>query len=170
MIPASLTVGGLGVGLAILGVNLWKWWKSPGRDPKALLPFAAGLSLGALATLCAGGLLGVLAGWTAGLNNKAGEVAVPGATGTSSGAVARGSMGALTSGGALLVFLLAVAYVVAWRAANKELKRKLLGGWWSGATLSLSAGAAGILASTLVPLVNDAGGEVLAFFEGGGFL
>ncbi|MCA1845091.1 MAG: hypothetical protein LC792_18235 [Actinobacteria bacterium] len=166
-----LTVGGLGIGLAILGTSLWTWWKSPGRDPKNLAPFASGFCLGALATICTGGILGVLASWTAGLNNKAGGSAVPTATGSEPEAVARGTLGTLTPGGALVVFLLAVGFVIAWRAASKkELKRRMFGGWWSGVALSLSAGAAGVLAETLLPIVNGSGETLLAWFNAGGGL
>ncbi|AEW94620.1 MULTISPECIES: hypothetical protein [Streptomycetaceae] len=169
MSHTALTVGGLAVGLAITGVNAWSWWKSPGRDPKHLLPFASGFALGALSTIC-GGLLGAAAGWTAGLNNAAGGHIVPGATGTGAGTVARGAAGGLTPGGALLTFLLLVGVIVAWRAATKVLKRRLAGGWWAGATLTLSAGVAGLIGSTIVPVVNTGGDSVLAWFNGGAVL
>lgn len=160
-----LTVGGLAVGLAITGVNLWHWWKSPGRDPKNLAPFGGAFVLGGLSTLC-GGLLGILAGWTAGANNAAGKHAVTSVAGGHTGTVVHKAAGQLTPGGALATFLIAVGVIVAWRAANKQLKRRLAGGWWAGATLTLSAGMAGLFVN-VVNLVNNFGGGILGWFNGG---
>lgn len=166
MNPAVLTVGGLGVGLAITGVNLWHWWRSPGRDPKHLAPFGGAFVLGGLSTLC-GGLLGTLGGWTAGANNAAGRNAVRGVAGGQAGVVAHKAAGQLTPGGALATFLIAVGVVIAWRAANRQLKRRLAGGWWAGATLTLSAGMAGLFVH-VVMLVNSVGGGMLGWFNRGG--
>jgi hypothetical protein len=159
-----LTVGGLAVGLAITGVNLWHWWKSPGRDPKNLAPFGGAFVLGGLSTLC-GGLLGTLGGWTAGANNAAGRHAVTSVAGGRAGTVAHKAAGTLTPGGALATTLIAVGVFVTWRAASKQLKRKLAGGWWAGATLTLSAGMAGLFVH-VVTLVNSVGGGVLGWFNG----
>lgn len=165
----ALTVGGLAIGLVLLGVALWTWWKSPGRDPKILLNFGAGYCLGALSTVC-GGILGVLSGWTAGLNNKGGEHAVPGTTGSGNGTINSGSAGQLTQGGGLAVFLLAACIFIAWRAAGKVAKRRLTAGWWSGATLTLSSGMAAVVGSSLLPGANSVGDHIIAWFNGGGGL
>jgi hypothetical protein len=164
MSDTALTVGGLAVGLSITGVNLWHWYKA-GKDPKNLAPFGSAFALGGLSTLC-GGLLGTLAGWTAGANNAAGKNAVAGVAGGQAGTVNAGTAGQLTQGGALATALIAVGVFVAWRAANKQLKRKLAGGWWAGATLTLSAGMAGLFVH-VVSLVNSVGGGVLGWFNGG---
>lgn len=161
----SLTLGGLAIALTILLLNVRTWWKSPGRDPKVLGPFTAGFALGALATICTGGLLGWLAGCTAGITNSIGSKAVPGATGTGDDVLASGSLGTLTAEGGVIVFLLAVGVFFAWKAASKELKRRMAGGLICGATLCLTAGIAGAL-DWLPELVNGAGQQVRAAVEG----
>lgn len=161
----NITVGAAAIGLAILGVNLWRWWKTSSRAPKDLAPFGGYFALGALSTVC-GGILGVLNGWTVHLNNKGGNHAIPGTTGTDTSAITTGSAGHLTPGGGLAVFLLAVAAVVAWKAAGKTDKRRMLGGWWAGATLTWTSGVASLVATTLTPAANSVGDQVLSTLNG----
>lgn len=160
----TLSIGGLGVALAILWANLRPWWKG-GRDPKQLLPFGHGFTVGALATVCAGGVLGLLAGCTAGVANTAGRRAVPGTTGTSDGTIAHASLGQLTPGGGLVVFLLAVGLVIAWKSTGKAEKKRMAGGAFCGSTLCLTAGIAGLL--TWLPSVANASGGWLLGLVGG---
>lgn len=164
----QLTLGGLAIALAVLYANLRPWWKG-GRDPKQLAPFGSGFALGALATICAGGLLGWLAGCSAGVTNTVGDKAVPGTTGTTSGALTKGSLGQLTAEGGVVVFLLAVGVVLAWKAAGKLDKRRIAGGMICGTTLCLTAGVAGLLA-WLPQVINGAGAAGRAAIEGAGLL
>lgn len=161
----ALTAGALAVSLAITGINLWRWWKSPGRDPKNLLHFAGGFLTGGLATIC-GGLLGTLAGWTAGVDNAIGQHAVSGTTGRAAQAMNHGTAGQLTPGGAIVTVLIATGFVVAWRAAPKPVKKKLLGGAWAGATLVITVGVAGLFVH-VVAMVNGVGDTGYAWFNGG---
>lgn len=165
----ALSLFGLTISLAVLGANLRTWWKSPGRDPKTLGPFAGGFTLGALATVCAGGVLGLLAGCGTDLTNTAGGRAVGGTTGSTDSTLASGTLGTLTPEGAMVVFLLTVGVVITWRAAGKEIKRRMAGGLLCGATLCATAGIASLL-NWLPGTANAIGQGIRAAVEGGGIL
>jgi hypothetical protein len=160
----ALTAGALAVSLAIAGANGWTWYKT-GKDPKNLIHFGSGFALGGLATIC-GGLLGVLAGWSAGIGNTAGRSAVSSTTGATKAAMNHGAAGTLTPGGAIVTFLLAVGFVIAWRAASKVIRRRLLGGFFCGTTLVITVGVAGLFAH-VVGLVNGIGDSGYQWFNGG---
>lgn len=165
MSNTALTVGGLAVSLAATGIHGWKWWKTAGRKPADLAPFAGSYILGGLSTLCAG-ILGILAGWTALLGNGIGKHAVTSASGGPGNVVNRGTAGVLTPGGHLVAFLFAVAFVVAWKAASKTVKHKLWWGWFSGATMTLTVGVAGLFLH-VTGVANGLGDGVLGWFNGG---
>lgn len=164
MSSPALTAGALAVSLAIAGANGWTWYKT-GKDPKNLIHFGSGFALGGLATICTG-LLGVLAGWSAGIGNTAGRSAVSSSTGTGKATLVHGSAGQLTPGGAIVTFLLAVGFVVAWRAASKVIRRRLLGGFFCGSTLVITVGVAGLFVH-VVGLVNGVGDSGYQWFNGG---
>lgn len=159
-----LTGGCLAVSLAIAGMNGWHWYKT-GKDPKNLLHFGSGFALGGLATICTG-LLGVLAGWSVAVGNAAGRHAVSGATGKNAAPLNHGTAGQLSAGGAIITFLLAVGFIVAYRAANKTIKRRLAGGFFCGATLVVTVGMAGLFVH-VVGMVNGIGNPVMGWFNGG---
>ena len=97
----ALSVGGLGVGLAVLVWYLLRWWNSQkniktGKDWRSLTPLASGITLGILAASCAGGLLGTVAGWVRSLSNMAGDKAISGATGTATQTIGTAGVPALT--------------------------------------------------------------------------
>ncbi|GCD46131.1 hypothetical protein [Streptomyces paromomycinus] len=165
----SLSLGGLALSLVIAYANLWPWWKS-GHDPKKLIPFGEGLALGSVSTICAGGLLGVLAGCSAGAGNTVGDKTLSGVTGVQGGAAfGRGDLGHLTPEGAVVVLLMTVGVVLAWRAAGKNDKKKIAGGVFVGTTLSLTAGVAGLL-GFLPDAINMIGQQGRATLEGAGIL
>lgn len=165
MSSTTLTAGALAISLAVTGYNLWQWWKTPARDPKVLLPFAGSYVLGGLSTIC-GGLIGTLGVWTAGASNGAGKHVVSGTAGATASTLNRGNAGQLTPGGAILTVLIAFGFIVAWKAASKVIKKKLFGGWVSGATLTLSVGVAGLFVH-VVGLINGIGDSGYAWFNGG---
>lgn len=163
----AATTGAIGLDAVLLYANLRPWLKSQDRDPRVLGPFGSGLALGSLSTLCTGGVLGVLAAWLGGAQNRAGSHVVPGSTGTTDSTLARGDMGHLTAGGGLIVFVLAAALVLAWRAtgkgdAGKQLRRRMAGGVLCGVSLGVTVAVASILRSTLVAAVNSGGDQILA--------
>lgn len=164
MSSPALTAGALSVSLGIAGVNLWHWYKT-GKDPKRLVHFGSGFGLGGLATIC-GGLLGTIAGWSASAVNTAGRSAVSSTTGASKAVMNHGDAGQLTAGGAIVTVLLLVGFVVAWRAASKEIRRRLLGGFICGSTLVITVGVAGLFVH-VVGLVNGVGDSGYSWFNGG---
>lgn len=168
MTTSQLTLSGAAISLAVLYLNLRPWWKG-GRNPKDLVPFGVSFLLGALSTVCVGGLLGWLAGCSATGANTVGEKTVPGATGTQDAALARGSLGQLTTEGGVVVALLTVAVGAMWKAAGEKDRRRMAGGAWCGATLCLTAGVAGAL-SGLPDAANHLGEGLRAALEGQGVL
>lgn len=164
MSSPALTAGALAVSLGIAGANLWHWYKT-GKDPKNLVHFGSGFALGGLATIC-GGLLGVLAHWSASGANTAGRSAVSSTTGAGKAAMNHGHAGNLTAGGAIVTFLLLVGFVIAWRAASKTIRRRLLGGFICGSTLVITVGVAGLFVH-VVGLVNGIGDSGYGWFNGG---
>jgi hypothetical protein len=166
----ALTLAGLALTLAILWANLRPWWTGS-RDPKMLAAFGKGAGLGVLGAMCAGGLLGWLAGCAPVVGSTAGSKAVGAVTGTPSGAaLARGSMsGSLTEEGAVVVFVAAVCVWFAWRKASKDDKKRIAGGAYCGASLCATAGVAGAL-NFLPGLVNGAGAQVRAAIDSAGVL
>ncbi|MFJ9214246.1 hypothetical protein [Streptomyces sp. NPDC102264] len=168
-IATSLTLTGLAISAAIFWLNFRPWWKGS-REPKALIPFGSGFALGAVATVCTGGLLGWLAGCSAGVANSAGERGVRAVTGAAgSGALARGDLGQLTPEGAVIVFLMTVGVFLAWKAAGKQDKKRMAGGGFCGATLCVTAGVASLL-NWLPGSLNTAGEQLRAAVEGAGIL
>ncbi|WP_030798943.1 hypothetical protein [Streptomyces sp. NRRL S-337] len=165
----SLSLGGLALSLAVAYANLWPWWKA-GHDLKKLIPFGQGFSLGAVSTICAGGLLGWLAGCSAGVGNGTGDKVLGGVTGAKGGgALARGDLGHLAPEGGAVVLLMTVGVVIAWKSAGKHDKKRMFGGAFVGSTLCLTAGAANLL-GFLPDAINAAGQQGRAILEGAGIL
>lgn len=165
----GLSLSGFALALIILLANLRRWWKGS-RDPKDLSHFGQGFTLGALATACAGGLLGWVAGCAPGVANSGGQKGVSGLTGASpSSPLARGSIGSLTEEGAVVVTLFAVLVLFSWRAAKKDEKKRLGGGMFCGMTLCITAGIAGLL-TWLPDLVNTIGMQGRTMAEAQGWL
>ncbi|MEV4908734.1 hypothetical protein AB0N46_29325 [Streptomyces albidoflavus] len=165
----GLTLAGLALSLAIFWANFRPWWKGS-REAKALLPFGQGFILGAVSTVCAGGLLGWLAGCAATAANQGGDKATLGVTGAGAAQpLARGTLGDLTPEGAVLVLLLTVGVILAWRAAGKAERKRVAGGAFVGATLCLTAGVASLL-SWLPDTLNQGGGYLRMAVEGAGIL
>ncbi|MEV4440337.1 hypothetical protein AB0K09_15200 [Streptomyces sp. NPDC049577] len=169
MTDTTLSLAGATVSLGVVYLNLRPWWKG-GRAPKDLLPFGGYFLLGSVSTMCTGGVLGWLAGCSAAGVNHAGRQAVHGATGSApSGALTHGSLGPLTPEGAVIVFLATVAAGLAWKAAGKLDRRRMVGGAVCGSTLTMTAGVAGAL-FWLPDAVNSLGLSLRTVLEGGGLL
>jgi hypothetical protein len=165
----GLSLTGLALALVIAYANFRRWWKGT-RDIKDLAHFGQGFTLGALATACAGGVLGWLASCAPGVANSAGQKGVSGITGSSSSSpLARGSIGSLTEEGAVIVALFTVAVILSWKAAKKDEKKRLGGGLFCGATLCITAGIAGLL-TWLPDLVNTFGMQVRVMAQAQGWL
>jgi hypothetical protein len=120
----AVNLGGVAVGLAILWLNVRKWWKG-NRDPKELIPYGAGSALGSLSTICVGGALGWGASGIAGLFSSVGSKGVETTTGTSgAAAVPTGRMGVLTPEGGVITCLILLSVVVLYKSSGKLDKRR----------------------------------------------
>lgn len=169
MTATGLTLTGLAISLGVVYLNLRPWWKG-GHEAKQLIPFGEGFLLGALSTICTGGVLGWLAGCSVQGANIGGGKVVSKVTGAGEGAaLTRGDLGQLTPEGAIIVFLLFVACVLAWKTAGKKDKRRMIGGGFCGATLCVTAGVAGALV-WLPDVINMGGDQLRAAAEGAGIL
>lgn len=164
MSSPALTAGALAVSLGIAGVNFWHWHKT-GKNTKNLAHFGSGFALGGLGTICTG-LLGVLTGWSVAVGNTAGRSAVSSTTGTGKTVMNQGHAGQLGTGGAIVTFLLLTGFVVAWRAAPKQIRWRLVGGFFCGATLVATVGVAGLFVH-VVGLVNGVGDAGFNWINGG---
>ncbi|MEU8473742.1 hypothetical protein [Streptomyces hygroscopicus] len=156
----TINLGGVAAALGILWLNLRPWWKG-GRDPKALIPYGAGSTLGALSTICIGGALGWGASGIAGLSSSAGSKGVSSATGTSGDStLPTGRMGTLTPEGGVVTCLILVAVILLYKTSGKQDKRRIVGGFITFAILGFLPGVAAGL-QWLPDLANEAGHRVL---------
>lgn len=158
--------GGL-VCAAILYTQLRRWWTG-NRELTLLLHFGQGSLMGALAALCAGGLLGFLAGCTRQGVSAGADKAVSGLTGTGTGTPVRATTlaGQLTPEGGAVVVLITFVTFLAYKAAGKDDKKRLIGGLIFGSCAIAAAGIAGALAA-LPGLVNDVGAAGRSVIETG---
>lgn len=170
MNPATgLSLSGLALAIVVLAANLRRWWKGS-RDPKDLAHFGQGFALGALATACAGGVLGWLAGCAPGIANQGGQKGVSGLTGASpSSPITHGSIGTLDENGAVVVAIFTMLVLWTWRAAKKDEKKRIGGGLFCGSTLCATAGVAGLL-TWLPDLANTVGMQGRTMAEAQGWL
>jgi hypothetical protein len=166
---STLTLGGLLLALIILTCNLYPWYRG-GREMKQLASFGKGFGAAACAAACPGGILGWAHSRSGTVGNGVGErtgQAVTGTTATSS--LTTGQLVGLGSTGAVIVVIAVTLVVLAYKAAGKLDKRRIIGGAYVGSTLCLTAGVAGALA-WLPGALNGVGDGVKAFVEGSGVL
>ncbi|MFD7093376.1 hypothetical protein [Streptomyces xanthophaeus] len=163
----GLSLAGAAVCAVILFLNLRRWWNGS-RAPQDLANFGQGLLMGALATLCSGGLLGWLSGCTRQGVSAVGDKAISGVTGTSASTplAANSLAGQLTGPGAIVVCFATAATIAAYKVAGKDDKKRLIGGLLCGLCLTITAGVAGAL-SDLPVLVNELGDAGKRIAEGG---
>ncbi|MFF2522261.1 hypothetical protein [Streptomyces liangshanensis] len=162
----ALSLGGVIVALALLWANLRPWWKG-NRDPKALIPYTAGASIGSLSTICVGGALGWGAAGIAGLISSGADKGIRALTGTGPAPVATASLGRLTEyGGAVTVLLLIVVAIMV-KTGTKDDRRRIAGGFATFAVLGLLPGVVALL-DWWPQTINSVGEQVKAFAEGRG--
>lgn len=165
----TLTLGGLLAALLILLANLHPWWTG-GREMKQLAPFGKGFSAAACAAACPGGLLGWTHSHAGTAANGAGERTSVAASGTASGSgLTTGQLVGLGMTGAVIVVLTVFLVGLEYKRAGKKDKRRIVGGFFVGSVLLLTAGVAGALA-WLPSALNGAGDAVVAAFQGAGVL
>jgi hypothetical protein len=169
MNSTNLTVGGLLAALLVLVANLYPWYRG-GREMKQLASFGKGFGAAALAAACPGGILGWSHKHTGGVANGAGEGAGSAATGTSSGrGLTGGQLVGLSMTGAIVVAVAVFLVFLSYKEAGKKDKRRIVGGFFVGSALTLTAGIAGAL-QWLPSALNSAGDSVVSFVQGSGLL
>lgn len=165
----TLTLGGLLAALLVLTANLHPWWKG-GREMKQLSAFGKGFAAAACAAACPGGILGWAHSHAGSLANRTGQQAGSAATGTTAASsLTRGQLTGLSATGAVVVVVAIALAVLAYKAAGKADKRRIVGGFFVGSVLLLTAGVAGAL-SWLPGALNGAGDGVVSAVQGAGLL
>lgn len=172
----TITLGGLLVGLVLIlrqflpatwaALKLKTGGKGKSLDPDAAparfnlrehAPFLLGATVGMLAISCPGGIIGTIAAKIVGFSNTAGDKVLAAGAGGQTTAVTRHATTTMTQYGALVTVLLVAAVIILRKLLDKKMRGQLGSGIWCGSTLGLSAGAAGLLGSVLIPAVNQLG-------------
>ncbi|MFD7731884.1 hypothetical protein ACFV6F_16035 [Kitasatospora phosalacinea] len=159
MTSIQLSVGGLALALALLLATALRWWRRGFPLPDAFA-LVGGLLSGLLSALCSGGLLGLAAHLLVGqAANPIGDKVLGGGA---QQLLAHPGPAGLTGPGGVATVLLAAATALAWRCCDARLRAQIGTGVLSGSALGLAAGLSGLAAATLVPAINNFGGQVLA--------
>ncbi|MFI2757816.1 hypothetical protein ACH5A3_02900 [Streptomyces echinatus] len=168
---ATVSLGGVTIGLGILAWHLTKWWRTGGkgggpgapgggRDPKVLLPLLSSMSLGMVSITAAGGLIGTAATFLLNTGSLVGNWSLVSLTGTATPEVTRSGLKALTPGGCALLAIYFVVCVALWKSGAKILKGKIAAGVIAGVMLGLSAGFSGVASVALVTITNTVGDKI----------
>ncbi|MCM8548912.1 hypothetical protein [Streptomyces sp. STCH 565 A] len=161
----TASLGGLLLAVLVLYANLRPWWAG-NREMKLLLPFGKGLAGALAAAACPGGFFGWARQRTGAVANTAGETAGRSATGTAqTETVSSGQMVGLVATGALAAALVVFAVSLAWKAAGKKDRRRIIGGAFVGTVATLTAGIAGAL-DWLPGTLNGIGDAIKSLVEG----
>lgn len=162
--PTGITYGTLVIGLLALAAELADWYpgwkalrKAPARHAGALAPFAFMWAVGALMSMCAGGIVGWATDWFVWGAGWLGDGAMIYGVGGQREAVAQGLSQPLTNGGLAMTLIVLTVAVIRIRKAGGGLGWSHKRGIVSGATLGLSAGVAAVVAVPLASAVNLAG-------------
>jgi hypothetical protein len=172
----TVTLGGLAVGIVLhireFGPGLWATvvkkagktsltkgdGETPGKfDIKAHTPYLIGDGIGMLAIAVPGGFIGNIAGKILGISNSLGDKVLSAGAGSPTVAATRAAAHTMDSYGSLVVLLLIATVIVLRKSMPKPQRKQLLTGIWSGSTIGLSAGAAGITAAVLIPVAQQLG-------------
>lgn len=165
----TLTLGGLLAALLVLIANLHPWWTG-NREMKQLAAFGKGFGAAACAAACPGGLLGWAHTRAGAVANGAGERTSAAAAGTTTtGGVTNGQLVGLGTTGAIIAIAVVFLVTLAYKAAGKKEKKRILGGAFVGSVLLLTAGVAGALA-WLPSVLNAVGVALVDAVEGAGIL
>lgn len=153
----TVTLGGLTVGLSILAAVL-TWWAMRARWRWGrILPFFGALVYGTLLIVTVGGMLGTGAQFALWGSNHIGDAALEYGIGAGTPDATNAAPVHLTDGGAAVVLILAVVYVVALVFSKRARSWLILLGILAGVCLGLSAGWAGWSAGWAGSFVNWVG-------------
>ncbi|WP_328981755.1 hypothetical protein OG258_19875 [Streptomyces mirabilis] len=170
---ATVSLGGVTIGLGILAWHLTKFWRGGGkggpggpggpgggRDPKVLIPLLSSMALGMVSVTAAGGLIGTAATFLLNTGSLVGNWSLVSLTGTATPEVTRSGLKSLTPGGCALLVIYCVVVVALWKSGAKLLKGKIVSGLIAGVMLGLSAGFSGMASVALVTMTNTIGDKI----------
>lgn len=164
MSPATaINVSTLAIVFVLFALHIRTFIKG-GKDPKILLSGLGGSIAGSSLAICVGGALGVVATWIVGGGNAASVIA-PWATGTGDRVIASASPGGLTIEGGLIALTVSFLSWVSIRDAAKTQRLRILGGLFCGVCLTYTGGYGGLVNSSLVPVYNNIGAQLIALVE-----
>ncbi|MCG0062255.1 hypothetical protein L0F81_02950 [Streptomyces tricolor] len=178
----TVTTAGFALGLALLGTEHWRWYKTGGggaaagaaggggRDPKQLVPYWFGIVCGILMVACPAGVLGSVAGFLRWGANGVGGMAMSWLTGKDGTTLANASAPGLDSYGAVVITALTAALWWLRKSIAKAVKGKWKKGVLTGCVLCISTGTAAVIAQTVVGGANDLGALVLGQIATGTFV
>ena len=178
----TVTTAGFALGIALLAVEHWRWYKGGGgasagpggpagggaaRDPKALIPFWFGVTFGILMVACPAGLLGTGANFLRWGGNGAGGLVMSWLTGQHGTTLATAAAPALDGYGATVVT--AVCLTLWWQRKQvaKVVKGKWKKGVLTGVLLCVSTGTAAVVAQAVVGGTNNLGHMALGSLVNG---
>lgn len=171
----SITTAGFALAVALLGVELWRWYKGgkgggddhhgghggSARDPKALIPLALGIVCGILAVACPSGLLGKGAGVLRWGGNGVGGTIMQTLTGQGGAPLGEAAAPTLDGYGAVVVTALFIALWLLRKQIPKLPKGKWKKGLFIGVMLCVSTGTAAVVAQSVVGGANNLGHQLL---------
>ncbi|MEV0115855.1 hypothetical protein AB0H77_21840 [Streptomyces sp. NPDC050844] len=177
----SVTTAGFAVGMALLIVEHWRWYKGGGgaaaagaaggggKDPKELIPFWFGVAFGILMVACPAGLLGTVSDALRWAGNGAGGWVMSTMTGQrATTTVATGAPG-LNQYGALVVTALVLVLFFLRKQFAKLIKGRWKKGVLCGVLLCITTGTAAVIAQATVGGANDLGQYVFDAATNGTF-
>jgi hypothetical protein len=173
----TVTTAGFALGIALLAVEHWRWYKGsggsggaaagpgkgaavsagPARDPKALIPFWFGVTFGILMVACPSGLLGTGANFLRWGGNGAGGLVMSWLTGQHGTTLATASAPGLDGYGATVVTALCLTLWWQRKQVAKLAKGKWKKGVLVGVLLCVSTGTAAVVAQAVVGSTNNLG-------------
>ncbi|MFF5451860.1 hypothetical protein ACFY40_11545 [Streptomyces sp. NPDC012950] len=170
----TITAAGLAVAIALIGNELYRWWKGGtggapaaagggggGRNPKALIPFGSGIGFGTLMVACPAGLLGTGAGFLRWGGNSFGDFLMRSFTGQTSTTIASGAAPALDGNGALVVTAIVLLLILLRKAFAKVAKGKFWKGVLTGTLIGIGTGVFAVVGQLVIPSVNTLGAQLL---------
>jgi hypothetical protein len=173
----GVTTAGFALGLALLIVEHWRWYKGgsgggaakgkgkgapadtggAARDPKVLIPYWSGFVFGVLMVACPAGLLGTGANVLRWGGNGAGGWVMSAMTGQHATALAQAGAPGLDQFGASIVTVFVL--VLFWQ--RKKVAKLIKAKWWkgvlTGVLVCITTGTAAVIAQTVVGGTNDLG-------------
>ncbi|WP_327169545.1 hypothetical protein [Streptomyces subrutilus] len=176
-VSTALTGAGLVVGVALLGIQHYRWWKTAGgpagggsRDPKALIPTWFGVSFGTLMVACPAGLLGTASGFIRWGGNSFGDFVMSTMTGQRSNVIASAATPSLDGNGALVVTALVISLFTLRKAFAKVATSGFKTGVFAGTLLAIGTGVFAVIGNAVIPAVNSLGAQLIGSAVTGTFL